>query len=108
MIAQGFSGISAETSTARTLCDFFRDQRHRAVEADVKDFVAGFQAGVGFLVLHERAEPADAGGDRPAAPRGSSGLTRPGQQFLPPLAAPVRKRAGFWKCPALRLFFLGL
>ena len=60
MIAQRLAGIGAEAAAARALGDLLRDQRHRAVEADVEHLVAGLEAGIGLLVLHERPEAADA------------------------------------------------
>src|SRR4029079_15828985 len=69
MLAKRLAGGGAYAAPARALGDLFRDQRHRAIEADVEHFVAGLEARIGLFVTHERAEAADAGGDPlPALP----------------------------------------
>src|SRR5258707_375397 len=76
MLAERLAGVGAETTAARTLGNFFGDQCHRAVEADVEHLVAGFEARIGLLVAHERAEAADTGGDRLAGFRMLADLAR--------------------------------
>src|SRR4051812_42479742 len=55
MLAERLAWIGAKTP-ARPLCDFFRDQRHRAVEADVEHLVTGFKTRIGFFMPYERTE----------------------------------------------------
>src|SRR6185369_380540 len=43
MLAQRLAGIGAEAAAARALCNLLRNQRHRAVEADVEHFIAGLE-----------------------------------------------------------------
>ena len=81
MLAERLAGIRAEAAAARSLGDLFRDQRHRAIEAAVEYLVTGFQARIGLFVTHERAEAADAGGDRLAGLRMFSDFARQRQQL---------------------------
>src|SRR5205807_2028414 len=74
-------GIGAEAAAARPLGDLFSNQRHRAIEADVEHLIAGLQARIGLFVAHERAEAADAGGDRLAGLRMFSDFARQRQQI---------------------------
>ena len=76
MLAERLARIGAEATAARPLGDLLRDQRHRAIEADVEHLIAGFQARIGLFVTHERAEAADAGGDRLAGFRMFSDFAR--------------------------------
>jgi hypothetical protein len=50
VIAERLAGVGAEPAAARTLGDFLRDQRDRAIEADGENIVAGFKAGIGLAV----------------------------------------------------------
>ena len=81
MLADRLAGIGAEAAAARTLGDLLGDQRHRAIEADVEYFVAGFQARISLFVTHERPEAADAGRDRLAGLGVFSDFARQRQQF---------------------------
>src|SRR5262249_18301012 len=75
------AGIWAEAATARALCDLLRNQRHRAVEADSEDLIAGLEAGIGLVVLDEGTKAADAGGDRLARFGVLADLARQRQQL---------------------------
>src|SRR6185436_1038683 len=56
MLAERLARVGAEAAAARALGDLFRNQRHCTIEADVEHLIAGFQAGIGLFVTHERAE----------------------------------------------------
>src|SRR5271170_2843707 len=66
MVAERAAGVAAEAA-ARALGDFLRDQRHRAVEADVEHIVARLDIGVGLAVLDIGAVAPDPGDDGLAA-----------------------------------------
>src|SRR5258707_450714 len=76
MIAQGLAGIGPEAPAAWAFCNVFSNQRHGTIEADVEHLVAGLEAGIGFLVADERAEAAEARGDRLAGLRMFSDFAR--------------------------------
>ena len=64
MLAERLAGIGAEAAAARAFRDFLGDQRDRTVEADIEHLIAGLEAGIGLLMLDERPETAEPGGDR--------------------------------------------
>src|SRR5262249_54870354 len=69
VIAKRLAGIGAEAAAARALGDLLGDERDRAVQADVKDFVAGLEARIGLVMANERTKAPDAGRDRQAGLR---------------------------------------
>ena len=81
MIAKRLAGIGAEAAAARTLCHLLGDQRHGPVEADGEDLIAGFETGIGLLMLDERSEASEAGRDRLAGLRMLADLARQRQQL---------------------------
>ena len=64
MFAERAARIAAEAPALTGIGDLLGDQCDGAVEPDVEHVITGFEAGVGFLVLHVGAETADAGRDR--------------------------------------------
>src|SRR6185437_3341293 len=81
MVAELPARVGAEAPAAGSLRQLLRNQRHRAVEPDVEDLVAGLQARIGFVMLHEWPEAADAGRDRQARLRMLADLARQRQQL---------------------------
>src|SRR6202163_426913 len=108
MIAQGFSGIGAKTTSARAFRNFFGNQRDGPVQSDVEHLVAGLQAGIGFLMAHERAEAAEARGDRLPGFRMPADLARQRQQLLRPLELDIGRRDVLRNAGALRLLAIGV
>src|SRR5580658_831039 len=105
MVAERAPGVGAETA-AGALGNLFRDQRHGAVEADVKDIVAGLEIGVGFAVVHVRSEPADGRADRLAVFRMAADFAGQRQQHQRPLKVDFVRRCAFRQSGALWLFAL--
>ena len=81
MFADRAARIGAEATAARSFRQLFRDERHRPVEPDIEDVVAGFQTCVGLTVLNIRAEAADAGPDGFAVLGMLADFARERQQF---------------------------
>src|SRR6185437_1100567 len=81
MVAKLLAGIGAEPAAARSLRHLLGDQRHCAVEPDVKDLVAGFERGVGLVMFDEGTKTPDARRDRQTALRMLADLARQRQQL---------------------------
>ena len=81
MIAQRLAGIGAEAAAARAFCNFFGNQRDGPVQSDIEHLIAGFQAGIGFPMAHERPEAAETRGDRLAGLGMPAYFARQRQQF---------------------------
>src|SRR5208282_680195 len=104
MRAERAARIGAEAAEARTFGMLFSNQRHRSVEADVKDIVAGFEIGVSLAVLHVRSEPADAGADRLAVLGMATDFARQGKQRKRAVEVDVLRRHALLQTGALRFF----
>src|SRR5581483_711512 len=102
MIAKRLAGISAE-APARTLCGLLGNQRHGAVESDIEDLVARFQARIGLVMADEWPEAADAGGDRLAGLRMLADLARQRQQLQRKLQLDIGGRRALGNAGAPRL-----
>src|SRR5882672_7549415 len=108
MLAQRLAGIGAEAAAARAFQNLLGNQRDRPVEPDIEHFVAGLEAGIGFLVAHERAEAAKTRRDRLAGLRMPADLARQRQQFQRQIKLDIAGRHVLRNAGALRLFALGI
>src|SRR5262245_21073658 len=80
VLSERATGIGAETALARSLGLPLREQRHRTVEPDIENIIAGLEIGVSLAVLHVGAEAADTGHDRLAVFRMPADLARQREQ----------------------------
>ncbi len=108
MIAERLAGIGAEAATAWALGDLLGDQRDGTVQTDIEHLIAGLEAGIGLLVLHERPEPAEAGGDRLPGFRMLADLARQRQQLQRQFEINIAGRGPLRNPGALRLLALGV
>src|SRR6266852_3984105 len=106
MLAQRAAWSGAEATLARTARALLLDQRHRTVQSDAQDVIAGREIGVGLAVLDIRAEAADSGNDRLTVIGVPAHLARKRKQRKPVLEIDVVEGGTFRQAGALGLFAL--